>query len=241
MDCFIGTILPWAPTFAPNDFLLCWGESITVNQYQALYSLISTLYGGDSANFKVPDLRGRTMVGTGQNTLISPTVYQQGAVAGATANILSIANMPTHTHPAIFQPTIGTQSVNLPAVPGTPSTPPSITAATLQANPSNTGASNIVSATNSVLASSPAGNAGTTMWVSSQGATPVNVGGLTVTLNPGTQGTPTIPAQSVSINTVTGGSVTNGLTGSSAPINNMSPYLVLNFIIAVNGIYPMRP
>jgi microcystin-dependent protein len=31
-----------------------------------------------------------------------------------------------------------------------------------------------------------------------------------------------------------------GITGSSQPHNNMSPYLTLNFIIALQGIYPPR-
>lgn len=30
-------------------------------------------------------------------------------------------------------------------------------------------------------------------------------------------------------------------TGNNAPINNMQPYLVMNYIIALEGIYPSRP
>jgi microcystin-dependent protein len=32
-----------------------------------------------------------------------------------------------------------------------------------------------------------------------------------------------------------------GITGSSFPHNNLQPYLVLNFIIALQGVYPPRP
>nr|WP_106782731.1 tail fiber protein [Lysinibacillus timonensis] len=32
-----------------------------------------------------------------------------------------------------------------------------------------------------------------------------------------------------------------GVTGNSLPHNNMQPYLGLNFIIALNGVYPPRP
>jgi microcystin-dependent protein len=35
-------------------------------------------------------------------------------------------------------------------------------------------------------------------------------------------------------------SVTTSVVGNNAPVNNMQPYLVLNYIICVSGIYPSR-
>lgn len=34
--------------------------------------------------------------------------------------------------------------------------------------------------------------------------------------------------------------ITNGFTGGNHPHNNMQPFLAINFIIALNGIYPTR-
>ncbi|RYZ19963.1 MAG: phage tail protein [Chitinophagaceae bacterium] len=34
---------------------------------------------------------------------------------------------------------------------------------------------------------------------------------------------------------------TTGIAGSNVPVNNMQPYLALNYIIAWQGIYPSRP
>lgn len=247
MDAFIGTILPWALRFAPYGFTFCDGKSLLVSQYQAVYSLLGATFGGSAnVSFNVPDLRGRTMIGMGQAPVPGSSIFQIGAFGGAELQniVLTPNNIPVHSHAASFAPTIGSQNITIPAVPGTPSTPPSLTATKLQANPSNTGASNVVSPTNNVLASSPSGNLGTTMWVNSVGATPVTLGGLTVTLDPGTQGTPTIPAQTVPVTTVTGGTVTVSPTGPTTQqaitVKTMPPYLVLNFIICLNGIYPTQ-
>jgi microcystin-dependent protein len=58
-DSFIGSIGTFAGTFAPDGWADCNGQVLQVNQYQALYSLIGSTYGGDSkcTNFHVPDLR----------------------------------------------------------------------------------------------------------------------------------------------------------------------------------------
>ena len=42
----------------------------------------------------------------------------------------------------------------------------------------------------------------------------------------------------VSLNS--GGPITTGNTGSNLPINNMQPYLTINYIIALQGIFPSR-
>jgi microcystin-dependent protein len=50
------------------------------------------------------------------------------------------------------------------------------------------------------------------------------------------------PAPSVSLTgfTAPGGTVQVGLTGNSIPINIQNPYLVVNYIIAIYGIFPSR-
>lgn len=66
MDPYIGEIRIFAGNFAPQDWHLCDGAELTINDNQALFSLISTTYGGDGVTkFALPDLRGRLNVGAG--------------------------------------------------------------------------------------------------------------------------------------------------------------------------------
>jgi microcystin-dependent protein len=54
-------------------------------------------------------------------------------------------------------------------------------------------------------------------------------------------GTPAaIGGLSVSVSGNFGGSVANALTGSSVPLSIMPPYQAINYIICVNGLYPMQ-
>jgi microcystin-dependent protein len=74
LDMPIGTILPVASEAVPEDWMLCDGSEVAIEDYQALYDLVGTTYGaGDSAfwaqvnypatTFNIPDLRGRTIIG----------------------------------------------------------------------------------------------------------------------------------------------------------------------------------
>lgn len=66
-DCFVGEIRMFGGTFAPMDWAFCDGSTMPISQYDVLYSLIGTTYGGDGVtNFKLPDLRGRIPVHMGQ-------------------------------------------------------------------------------------------------------------------------------------------------------------------------------
>ncbi len=68
MDDFIGSIKMWAVSYEPEGWFFCDGRLLPIVQYQALYALLGTTYGGDGrTNFALPDLRGRIPVGAGQN------------------------------------------------------------------------------------------------------------------------------------------------------------------------------
>lgn len=61
MDAFIGQILLFPYSGTPNrpqGWLPCQGQSLEINKYQALYSLIGTRFGstGSSFTFKLPDI-----------------------------------------------------------------------------------------------------------------------------------------------------------------------------------------
>jgi len=69
----IGEIRMFAGTFAPQDWMLCAGQLLPIEQYTALYSVIGVNYGGNGMNnFALPDLRGRVPVGAGQGIGLTP-------------------------------------------------------------------------------------------------------------------------------------------------------------------------
>ncbi len=97
MDAYLGNIIGWAGTYAPRGWLFCFGQILPVSQNQALFSLIGTTYGGDGiTNFQLPNLRGRTIVGSGQGTDLSN--YKVGQTGGVESTTLTMNQMPAHTH-----------------------------------------------------------------------------------------------------------------------------------------------
>ncbi|MFA7430424.1 MAG: tail fiber protein [Rhodospirillaceae bacterium] len=102
MDYYMGMIGVFGFAWAPEYFNTCTGQSLQVNQNQALYSLIGTIYGGSGqVSFNLPNLQGRTVIG--QGVLTDSTgmhQFQVGQFSGNTQNTLSIAQMPQHNHTA---------------------------------------------------------------------------------------------------------------------------------------------
>jgi microcystin-dependent protein len=91
-DPFLSEIRIMSFGFAPQGWALCNGQSLPINQNQALFSLLGTTYGGDGRfNFGLPNLQGRTPIHFGRGH----TLGEQGGEQGHT---LSISEIPTHTH-----------------------------------------------------------------------------------------------------------------------------------------------
>ena len=64
---FIGQIMVFAGNFAPQGWAQCDGSLLPISQYDALFSLIGTTYGGDGqTTFALPDLRSRLPIHQGQ-------------------------------------------------------------------------------------------------------------------------------------------------------------------------------
>jgi microcystin-dependent protein len=91
---FMGEIRIMSYNFAPQGWAMCNGQFLPINQNQALFSLLGTMYGGNGqTTFALPDLRGRVPIHLGNG-------HTQGERAGQEAHTLSIAELPTHTHVA---------------------------------------------------------------------------------------------------------------------------------------------
>src|SRR5262245_711873 len=85
----IGEVVPFAPNFVPGvNFMQAAGQLLPISEYETLFSLIGTTYGGDGeTTFALPDLRGRTIIGT------SPQA-QLGQILGQGTTTLTNQNLP---------------------------------------------------------------------------------------------------------------------------------------------------
>lgn len=97
VDAYLGEIRIWAGVKIPQDWHLCDGSTLKINEYQALFSLLGTTYGGDGATtFGLPDLRGKAPIHMGQGPGL--TMRTRGQAVGSETVPLSSAQMPSHSH-----------------------------------------------------------------------------------------------------------------------------------------------
>lgn len=109
---FIGTVMLFGGNFAPLNWVFCHGQSLSISEYEALFTLIGTTYGGNGqSTFNVPDLRGRVPIHFGSGAGLSPRVI--GELGGTETVTLNVNQIPAHTH------TVGVTSA--PATTGVPS------------------------------------------------------------------------------------------------------------------------
>jgi len=161
---FLGEVRLFSFQQAPVGWAQCNGQFLPINQNQALFSLLGTMYGGNGqTTFALPDLRGRCAMHVGDGHPV------QGVKGGEEAHTLTQSEMPAHTH--------------------------FLTASTLDADQPI--------ATNNLLAAFNNG------YIAPASLT---------TISPSTVGN----------------------TGGSQAHQNMSPYIVINFCIALIGIFPSR-
>lgn len=167
---YVGEIRLFAGNFAPAGWMLCQGQLVPIAEYETLYNLIGTTYGGDGVNtFALPDLRGRVPIHmTGVNSGANPLAQQ----AGVETVTLLTQQIPSHTH-----------------------------------------AWNVVGTANSAdTAKLPNG------YLANGSALSFD--------NRSNPVTTTLAATTVSS------------TGGSQPHENMAPYLCINFIISLFGVFP---
>ena len=98
MGSFIGEIRAFPYTFVPEGWLECYGQTVYIQQYTALFSLIGTLYGGDGrSTFMLPDLRSNALVGAGISP-VSGVPYVRGQKYGGSTATITYKTMAAHNH-----------------------------------------------------------------------------------------------------------------------------------------------
>ena len=166
-DPYIGEIRMFGGNFAPLGWALCDGQLLSISQYNALYALLGTTYGGDGqTTFALPDLRGRAPIHVGPN-------YVQGAQVGSETVTLTQGQMPSHGH-----------------------------------------------AVRALKGAGAANNPTGQTWAGSSTSDNKYINAIS---NPGA---------------FAAGALQNA--GGNQPHDNMQPYLVINFIIALEGIFPTQ-
>ncbi|MBK8018446.1 MAG: tail fiber protein [Betaproteobacteria bacterium] len=91
-DTALGEVVAFAGGAAPEGWMLADGRLLFISQYQALFALLGTTFGGDGrVTFALPDLRGRTLVGSDERIRI-------GEQFGTEYASLFLANLPAHAH-----------------------------------------------------------------------------------------------------------------------------------------------
>ena len=118
---YMAQILMFAGNFAPKNYALCNGQTLAINQYQALFALIGTTYGGNgTTTFQLPNLQSNVPVSWGQGNGLS--FYNLGQTGGTPTVTLNQSTVPQHTH--AFMCSTSTTATNSATVanniPGSP-------------------------------------------------------------------------------------------------------------------------
>ena len=99
---YVGEIRIFAGNFAPAGWMFCEGQLLPISEYETLFNLIGTTYGGDGqSTFALPDLRGRIPMHFGNGF----TLAEMGGVETVT---LTVSQIPAHSHPYLATTNPGT-------------------------------------------------------------------------------------------------------------------------------------
>ena len=109
---YVGEIRLMPYTFAPVGWHDCDGSLLPISDYETLFMLIGTTFGGDGIQtFALPDMRGRVPIHNG--TGVQLKTYSLGERSGNESIALTLQQIPQHTH-TMFATSAG-------AITGTPS------------------------------------------------------------------------------------------------------------------------
>jgi len=94
----VGSLQAYAGATIPDGWLLCDGRDLAKLTYPDLADALGTTWGTPTsqANFRLPDLRGRSLIGAGPGG--SLTARTLGTTGGAETHTLSTSEIPSHSH-----------------------------------------------------------------------------------------------------------------------------------------------
>jgi microcystin-dependent protein len=91
-DPFLGEIKIVSWNYNIKGWAMCNGQQLPINQNQALFSLLGTMYGGNGqTTFALPDFRGKIPIHVGAG-------FTQGQTGGQYAHTVTQSEMPAHIH-----------------------------------------------------------------------------------------------------------------------------------------------
>ena len=107
-EAFLGQIIPVAFNFPPKGWAFCDGQTLAINQNQALFSLLGTMYGGDGRQtFALPNLRGRVPMHVGNG-------HVQGEAGGQETHTLISTEIGGHAHTVTSSASKDEETTNRP-------------------------------------------------------------------------------------------------------------------------------
>jgi microcystin-dependent protein len=94
---FLGQIIPVSFDFPPKGWAFCAGQTLPINQNQAIFSLLGTTYGGNgTSTFQLPNLQSRVAMHVGAGHVL-------GETGGVEAVTLTQSEIGGHAH-SVSQP-----------------------------------------------------------------------------------------------------------------------------------------
>jgi microcystin-dependent protein len=102
----IGGICMYPSAVPPTGYLLCDGALLDAETYPNLFTIIGHSFdteAGQTTTFNVPDMRGRFVVGNGQNG--TDALYTINDKGGEQAHVLTTDEVGEHTHGIVLTDT----------------------------------------------------------------------------------------------------------------------------------------
>ncbi|WP_296947750.1 phage tail protein [uncultured Massilia sp.] len=242
---YLGNVCTYAFDWCPRGYVKADGRLLNIREFNGLYSLLATKFGGDGqTTFGIPDLRGRSVVGAGvsaQATYITAVNFAQQLGQQTLMLNSTQVPLPVHTHTATLTPVAGplvvpatanqlNVSIKLPA--GTS------TAGAVATPPSGTGVNAYMTAM-----SAKSGPATISLVGPYTGGVAPDAPNSKLPLTVKVDGTAPTVATSASVQVMTDAKVVIAQAAGNAlqAISTQSAGMGSTMCIAVVGVYPNRP